>query len=497
MGGANLSGNPGGAPGAGPSSVGGASGRHQASGPAPSLKSLRALVERLGHGVTPEELALASELGHEAYLERHLRPDTIDDAELDARLAAYPTLTMSVPEIVALDGAVVPHSPAGDLRYATVLRAVTSKRQLFERLVDTWSDHLSVQHVNATLVTKTVDDRDVIRAHALGRFGDMVHASARSAAMLEYLDNQENTKAGPNENYARELMELHTLGVDGGYTEADVKEAARALTGWRYEETLDGPAPVGDFVFSPDDHDVEAKSVLGFDLPPGQGIEDGDQLLDLLVAHPSTAVFIARKLATRLLVDDPPTSVVQRAGIAFRQTGGDLRATTRAVLSPASFAEAKPWAAPKFRRPFHFAASLLRVTGAELIDPEQTLSTIPIVEVIRVLGQAPFEWPTPDGYPDGPGAWSGTLTARWTFASKLLADSLPGVSLDVDRLVGEVASSAATIGWGRAIGERLVPGGFSSSDVAVLDDYVAAAPSPTRVAEAIALGASSPSFQWY
>ena len=206
------------------------------------------------------------------------------------------------------------HRLIGALRQSAILRAVYSRRQLQERMVEFWSDHFNIYAFKGQGPQfKVVDDHETIRAHALGKFRDLLGASARSAAMLGYLDNTSNRKGVPNENYARELMELHTLGVHGGYTQRDVKEVARCLTGWTTEKHWHR----GRFLFDPDAHDNGAKQVLGLTIAPGGGVTDGERVLDMLAGHPSTARHLARKLCVHFLGDAPDAWVSRLAGDIF------------------------------------------------------------------------------------------------------------------------------------------------------------------------------------
>jgi uncharacterized protein (DUF1800 family) len=241
-----------------------------------------------------------------------------------------------------------------ELQQAKLLRAVYSRRQLYEVMVDFWSNHFNVfaaKDADRWLVTAY--DRDTIRPHALGRFRDLLLATAQSPAMLFYLDNwlsvaeratpkrsssDATLRRGINENYARELMELHTLGVDGGYTQRDVGEVARCFTGWTIRRTYQQP----EFVFESRVHDRGKKLVLGTRIPAGGGIEDGLKIIDLLSRHPSTARFIATKLARRFVNDDPPPSLVDRVGEVFRDSDGDIKETLRAVVNAPEFFPPKP-----------------------------------------------------------------------------------------------------------------------------------------------------------
>ena len=215
-----------------------------------------------------------------------------------------------------------------ELRQATLMRQLYSKRQLYEIMVEFWSDHFNIFIEKGNgFYLKTVDDREVIRKHALGSFRDLVWASAHSPAMMIYLDNQANEKSHPNENYARELMELHTLGVDGGYTQKDVMELARCLTGWNVKEHF----WLGDFVFKEDLHDTGEKNVLGLSIQPS-GIKEAEQVIEMLVTHPSTAKFISTKLARRFIADDPPQELIEKAAQTFLDTKGDIKSVLRVIL---------------------------------------------------------------------------------------------------------------------------------------------------------------------
>jgi len=259
--------------------------------------------------------------------------------------------------------------------------------------------------------------RSLNRPYAMGRFRDLLYASARSAAMLRYLDNISNTRFGPNENYARELMELHTLGVEGGYTEQDVAEVARCFTGWRFDgATLD-------FRFVPDKHDEGEKTVLGHQLPAGQGVADGEQVLEILLAHPSTARFIAGKLVRRLVADDPPETLVSRVADAFISTDGDIRSLLRTIFVSDEFRASVD---ARMKRPVEYVCAAVRALVPNIEDYKQRL----VLYALQALGQVPFEWPTPDGYPDTADYWASAMgmTERWEFAVQLAAARAAGTS---------------------------------------------------------------------
>lgn len=456
--------------------------------------ALLALIERCSFGYTRRELELALLLGPTGYVEYHLAPEAIDDSDLEARLAPLPTLAMT-PQQLAMDAGT--HHPVQELKHAALLRAVYSKRQLFERVVEFWTDHFSIYIKDGSVrMLKPTDDRDVVRKHAFGRFADLLRASMHSAAMLMYLDNDENRKDGPNENYARELMELHTLGVDGGYQESDVKEAARCLTGWRFLPL--GSGSFGTFAFAAEDHDDGPKQVLQHVFPGSNGIKDGEDLAALLIAHPATPRFVGAKLARFLLRAEPSAALIDQVVAVWHATGGNVRALVRTILSPAALAAEQPWLHRKLKRPFHFAVSLLRVLGAELPLPPTLLQPGPLTEELRILGQEPFEWPTPNGYPDLESTWGSTLLARWSFASRLLAGEMAGASIDPNALLVALAGTGAA-GWGHALDVLLTGGRMTRRERRLLDGYGAAAGLGVwqDAAERLALAASTESFQRY
>jgi len=397
-----------------------------------------AALNRLTFGPRLEERRRVAEIGLPAWLEEQLAPAAIDDGATDVLLAGFDTLTMRAHELHAWsdklfddqDRTTVPD----ELRRATLLRRIYSRRQLYEIMVEFWTDHFNVSiEKGDCFYLKTVDDRDVIRPHALGNFRELLQASAHSPAMLVYLDQHVSDKSHPNENYARELLELHTLGVDGGYTQRDVMELARALTGWTVVETtaLAAWRWRGDFAFDPNKHDDGVKTVLGMRLEPA-GQREAERVIDALAAHPSTARFITRKLARRCLGPDAPPELLARAAQTFTQTGGDLRAVLRVLLL-----NGLPPSPPRplsrgergiFKRPVNFVVSALRQLNAA------TDAGRPLLDVLARSGQPLFGWPTPDGYPDRAEAWQGNLMPRWQFALALARNEIEGTEINVAEL---------------------------------------------------------------
>jgi uncharacterized protein (DUF1800 family) len=380
-------------------------------------------LNRLTFGPRVEERARFLEIGLQAWIEEQLAHESLDDLGCEIRLSPFKTLKLAANELEAISNGLFDNydrdTAPGELRQATLIRQIYSRRQLYEVMVEFWSDHFNIFVEKGTcFYLKTVDDREVIRKHALGSFRDLVWASAHSPAMLIYLDNQANEKGAPNENYARELMELHTLGVDGGYTQQDVMELARCLTGWNVKEHF----WLGDFVFKEDLHDGGIKNVLGMGIE-NAGIREAEQVIEMLVAHPNTARFIAAKLARRLIADEPPQKVVEQAAQIFLDTKGDIKSVLSVILL-----EGLPVARPKYKRPANFMLSALRMlnieTGGDALHDH-----------LSRMGQLYFNYPMPDGYPDHSDAWQGHLMPRWQFAFELVRNEIKGTKLDLRGLM--------------------------------------------------------------
>ena len=404
--------------------------------PAPDAIGL--LLNRATFGPREEELARARTLGYDAWLEEQLAYEAIDDSAVESAIAAnLPTVAMTNGQIldqVRISGR--QNQALDELRGAILLRQIFSPRQLYEQMVEFWGNHFAMFHVDGVLrYFKTVDDREVVRRHALGRFGDLVRASAKSPAMLYSLDNYTNVVGGPNENYARELMELHTLGIGGGYTEEDVKEVARCFTGWSITAIGRGTSDVT-FTFNIPQHDFGPKVVLGNSIPPGQGERDGELVIDLLLAHPSTARYIATKLVRHFVSDVPPASLVDAVAATYTQTSGDIRSMMRTLLRSNEF---KASADAKFKRPAEYVVSVLRVAA-----PQLTGNYVRIVaEQLFALGQLPHMWPTPDGYPDTAGHWTSTsaMLNRWNYGFAVAENTYQGtIRIDVPALIGTARS---------------------------------------------------------
>lgn len=376
-------------------------------------------LRRLTFGPAAEELQEANRVGLEVWLDGQLAAGPSDAPEVEDRLAEFETLKMSPGELRDLqeNGRV-----ARELGASAIVRQIYSPSQLFEVMVDFWTNHFNIfAYSPPELFLKGRDDREVIRTHALGKFPEMLAASAHSPAMLVYLDNAHSRRPSPNENYARELLELHTLGVDGGYTYNDIQSVARAFTGWSVDRFRRG---AGQFVYLPDWHDPDPKTALGEALPGGKG--DGDRVLELLAEHPSTARFIATKLSQRFVSDAPPESLIGRVAETYSQTGGDIPSMLRTITTSDEFAAS---AGLKLKRPLDFVVSAIRVTGAD-----GRLDRV-LRFFLQALGQVPFGWRTPDGYPDYASAWTNTNQSlyRWNLALLIASGMLPGISTGLSR----------------------------------------------------------------
>lgn len=326
---------------------------------------------------------------------------------------------------------------AGELQQAKVIRAIYSQRQLQEVMTDFWMNHFNVyQYKDADVFYTTAYERDVIRPHALGKFYDLLVAVAQSPAMLEYLDNWmsigphsqaagKNGQSGLNENYGRELMELHTLGVDGGYTQADVVQMATILSGWTIAQPLDG----GQFLFDPRRHEPGDKVLLGQKFYFA-GQEEGMRALDMLAHSPATAHFISKCLATRFVSDDPPESLVEHLTSVFQSSDGDIREVLRALFQSPEFWSPKAYKA-KFKTPLEFVASAVRASGANVV------ATDALVVTLANMGMQPYGMAVPTGYSMLGSTWKneGALLARINFATNLTEDKIGGVQFDPAALV--------------------------------------------------------------
>jgi uncharacterized protein (DUF1800 family) len=465
-------------------------------------RTLHAL-NRLAFGPRPGDVDRIMQDGVDRWIDQQLHPERIADRELDTRLAGMSTLQLSNAELLTRfyvpvvearkeakeeagkDGGTVdkkemrreymkdvpaeqrPQRVMEELQSQRLLRAAQSERQLNEVMVDFWMNHFNIfsgKGIDRFLLTSY--ERDAVRPHIWGHFEDLLIATAKSPAMLFYLDNarsvaapenrpeqtqrfgrgrffarrmqeQKPNRGGLNENYAREIMELHTLGVDGGYSQKDVTELARVLTGWSITSKRDGGEGAA-FVFRPRLHDAGAKNVLGVRFAPGGGIEEGERMIHILAHHPATAHHIAYQLCQRLVADDPPSALVDRVAKTFLATDGDLRLTVKAVIDSPEFWAPAAYRA-KVKSPFEYVISAVRAVDARIDNP------LPIARALQQIGEPLYGAQPPTGYSDKADVWvnTGALMNRLNFALSLATNKLPGVHDDVTELVPAADSGKA------------------------------------------------------
>lgn len=427
------------------------------------------VLNRCTFGPRPGDRSLL-ERGFEAWLNEQLQPEDIADPLCDRTIASIERIHKHRGELYSEDPRILLH----DLVRARILRAVYSRRQLLEVMVDLWTDHFNIAWSKGNCRwLKVSDDLEVIRPHALGKFRDLVRATATSPAMLIYLDGHDNKvvhpEDKPNENHARELLELHTLGVNGGYTQQDVLEAARCMSGWTYgHKFLFGG--VSRVRFDPKRHDNGEKKVLGEKIPANGGADDLERLIDIVCRHPSTSRYIAQRFARVFIADTPPPETVDAIAATYRTSGGDIRRMLRTVLEQKAFREQR---GTLFKRPFRYVTSVLRSTDAN------TNGGIIVQKRLRRMGQAPFEYPTPDGYPLESEPWLGSLLWRWNFSLDLLAGRISRTTVDKEQLVQRFGAHEQVLA-------HIL--GRSPTDLEL---------EQMKGEDGIAIALSSPEFQWH
>jgi hypothetical protein len=414
-----------------------------------SDKDIIHILNRMAFGPTQADVDHVKQIGIERYIDEQLHPEMIPEpSALTERLAGLDTLKLDPAQLFVQYGPILPVINGGikptpeeqkarrqraqiivqQAQDARVWRALYSPRQLQEVMVDFWFNHFNI------FAGKGLDhlwvgryDEDVIRPYALGHFRDLLLATARSPAMLVYLDNELNTAPGSpgargnltgiNENYAREIMELHTLGVDGGYTQTDVIALAHVLTGWGLERRNmrfgDGPAAG----FDPMRHDFTEKTFLGRTIQPG-GETEGVTALDMLASSPATARHIAFELAQYFVADNPPQGLVDRLAQRFQATNGDIAAVLKTLLTSREFRDS---AGQKYKTPYQYVLSAARAAGVEVNNPRPLLGTV------ARLGEPLYYCQTPDGYKNTEEAWLSpdATTLRIGFATALGRGGLP------------------------------------------------------------------------
>jgi len=429
------------------------------------------VLSRLSFGPRPGDIEAVLAEGWEYWARKQLRPDTLDDGTAESRVASdYPSLSMSMAQIFAAYRPPYKNDPPTraeeiernrlhkqvrrELRESVIHRAVHSNAQFREVIAEFWRNHFNVgQQKDDVGYLANHYEMQVIRAHAFGNFEDMLLASARHPAMLIYLDNIVSQKplnkfdqrlieryegrerkprsvralerySGLNENYARELMELHTLGVDNGYTQHDVTELARVLTGWTARWHDNGEYG---FYFRADVHDTDAKRLLGASLRRGGGEDEGVAVIRGLARDKRTAQFVSWKLCKYLVNDQPDPALVSHVAGVFRKTGGDLPKVYEAIIFSPQF-QARDNYRVKFKTPFEFVVSALRATDAQVKDYGPTL------RAVQMMGQPVYQMEDPTGYDDQAERWldPGVLVSRWRFALDLGRNRLPGVKVPQD-----------------------------------------------------------------
>ncbi len=429
---------------------------------APDLPPLAVIaLNRMAFGPRPGDIAAFQALGStddarlQAYVEQQLNPDSINDSLCDTKLAeaGFETLNKSLSQLWSDhirnndQGWSYRMLPVKEVEQATFIKAIYSKRQLAEVLADFWHNHFNVYGWDSWSGPTWVHyDRDVIRANMLGNFRQMLGAVAKSPAMLYYLDAESNTAAGPNENFARELFELHTMGAENylgvvssrsevpldsegrpvGYIDKDVYQATECFTGWRVNHDT------GQFEFKDSEHSRYEKIVLNTEIPDFLGLQDGEIVLDLVASHPGTARHICRKLCRRLVMDNPPDSLVQAAADVFlaqKDAPDQLKQVVRTILLSDEFRTT--WG-EKIKRPFEFAVSALRASNADYAYSSS------FRWYYGNMGQRLFSWHPPDGYPDLKEDWSSTMPMlqRWRFINWILEWEYggEGANKDVKRI---------------------------------------------------------------
>ncbi len=491
------------------------------------------LLSRTGFGARPGDIERVKKIGIDKYLDLQLHPDRIDDSGVAARLKPFESLDMNLAEInekypnpqvlarqLGFKGKNQQNNKADDkadnapadeekdkreqrqaimeyyrthdakpvafllqeLQGQKIIRAIYSERQLQEVMTDFWFNHFNVFWPKAGVKSAATDyEMKAIRPHTLGKFKDLVMATAKSSAMMQYLDNFQSSapnmnlpmarngrgqlgqgrpgrfqqgqmtdeqrqrlqqaqqqfakrKPGINENYARELMELHTLGVDGGYTQKDVQEVARCFTGWTIERPLGGgkKAP-GEFMFRPVIHDGGEKLVLGQKIAAGGGLEDGEKVIEILAKNPSTAKFISTKLVHKFVSDNPPQALIDKVTGVYLKSDGDIREMLKTIFTAPEFYAPDTYRA-KIKSPFELAVSAARAIGAETVNARQ------MAQFIAKMGQPLYLYQPPTGYPDRAEQWvnTGALLERLNFALALSANKIAGTNTDVNKVAGKV-----------------------------------------------------------
>jgi uncharacterized protein (DUF1800 family) len=391
---------------------------------------------RLMFGPRMGDLAEIQTKGYDVFMAEQLFPDGIDDSLADGILATHETDTLNENWQQLYDRRSMSSSesrkPVYQVRNEQWIRMIYSKRQLFERVVDFWMDHFNVYGWDYIIRSMWPKWAGIFRQHAFGNFRAMLEETAKNVCMLYYLDNYKSTDGGPNENYARELVELHTLGamnyqVPGGYIDQDVYEISRCLTGWSFG-TDSSSSTRGEFLYNHNDHDRFIKLVLGTIYPGDQPpLKDGMDVLDTLAYHPGTARHIAWKMCVHFIDDFPPQSIVDSTAEFFMVTKDDpaqIRKTLAHLLQSDEFKNSRM---TKFKRPIDWLVSAVRALDC----PYSTSNSW--TYLYDAMGQARYSWRTPDGPPDFASYWStsNNLLQRWNWAFQISSDWYTSSGLDI------------------------------------------------------------------
>ncbi len=439
-------------------------------------------LSRASYGPWVGDVQKLREKGIEKWLEEQLEPEKINDIACEVRARRFETIHLN-------EGACFDfkrESLRQDILRHTLLRAIYSQRQLLEVMSGFWTDHLNISLDKGDCIYyKASDDRRVVRQNALRHFKPMILSSAKSPAMLEYLDGKENKikpSGVPNENYARELLELHTLGVHGGYCQKDVYELARCLTGW----TLPGESERGKVQFVADLHDNGEKHLLGKTVPAGGGEKDLATAVDIIFSHPNCARYVAGKI-TNHFVSQPSDNLLKAAVSSFeKHPDGDIQATLKTVLLSPEFMADR---GTKIKRPFNFIVSLLRSLGAD------THAHNDLLEYLQRMGQMPFQYPTPDGYPEDPDFWMGTLLWRWKFALACCSAEIESVSLDFESFFSSLGFSENDKAIASKAFAHFIGRDPDATELSALNSY--SADRRVQRKDLISLVLCSPAFQRY
>lgn len=406
------------------------------------------VIDRLSFGPHPGDIKQVQQLGADAYIQQQLHPESIPEPPtLTEQIAQLDTLNLTPLQLFEQSRLHLPkgQKPTPEQRKAArlamrrvmeqamrarFLRATESPRQLQEVMVDFWFNHFNVfsgKGIDGLLVGSY--EQEAIRPHVLGHFRDLLEATARHPAMLYYLDNWQNVapntgakrgaSQGLNENYARELMELHTLGVDGGYTQQDVIALAKIFTGWTFRRSAQPGVDADGFFFDAKRHDSSDKQFLGHTIK-GSGIAEAEQALDILAKSPATAHHISYQLAQYFVADQPPSSLVDRLAKRFLATDGDIREVLNTLFHSPEFNDRRYYEA-KFKTPYQYAISSVRATGIAVTNFR------PIYGLLQQLGMPLYGWATPDGYKNTADVWLNpdAMTRRISFATALASGRLP------------------------------------------------------------------------